>query len=204
MDNPNSFLANDFNNRQDRVRDMQSDHTVGQMPNVIENLENTNERRREHKWKNTKDIIIACVTLKQLCGGQVGRWLNNQNHPNKNRITELCKWSAAVYKDWDEIVKILSKSEMRSVNVKDYNLRNLYDVRGKAWQKREEKRNVRQKKTVKDPPPEQQFDENIYQDILLNINDSTILEGVSHDHDQVDLFVERLREDMKKICDEAQ
>ena len=148
----NRFLVTDdfTNNRHQHLEHMITQHNVDDIPGIIVGLDNVKERLREEKWTTTKTTIIACVALKRKCGGQVGVWLAAKGHPKSARLTELCKWSAAVYRDWDFIVHVLSEREMGSVNPKDYSLRNLYDVRGEAWRKREKKRNARPKKAKKD------------------------------------------------------
>ena len=155
----NQFLADDFTNRHDHLQMMMANHEVENIPGIIMGLENVKERLRDDKWATTKRTIIACVALKRKCGCQVGVWLAEKGNPHRAKITEMCKWAAAVYRDWDKIVHLLSDREMASVNVKDFSLRNLYDVRGEAWRKREKKRNVRPKRPRSDPTPEQQYDE---------------------------------------------
>ncbi len=133
----NQFLINDyFNDRHTNLDDMMSRYRVDDLPNVIVGLENIGERHRENRWQNTMDTIIACVALKRQCGGQVGRWLQNNRVANETvraRITEKCKWSAAIFRDWENIVHFLSERDMGSVDPRDYTLRNLYDVRGDSW-----------------------------------------------------------------------
>ena len=197
----NQFLADDFTNRHDHLRIMMASQEVDNIPGIILGLENVKERVLDEKWAQTKRTIIACVAFKRKCGGRVGVWLAEKGHPQRTKITEMCKWAAAVYKDWDTIVHLLSDREMASVNIKSYSLRNLYDVRGEAWRKREKKRNVRPRRPRSDPTPEQQYDETTYQLIKQQVINSRILNGVSFDHEQVDIMMGRLTEDLKEVCD---
>ncbi len=63
---------------------------------------------------------------------------------------------------------------------------------------------MRQQKRNNDSTVEPQYDEVKYNEILENIKNSRLLNLVSFDHDQAELMMDRLKEDIFKICDAAQ
>ena len=66
------------------------------LPLIINlDLERVNTTLKANRWQNNKDIILACVALKQKCSTGVGKWLRENCHNiddrQKAQITEKCK-----------------------------------------------------------------------------------------------------------------
>ena len=100
----NQILVDDFNNRHDHLRIMMANQEVDNIPGIILGLDNVKESLQDEKWAQTKRTMIACVALKQKCVGRLGVWLAEKGHPQRTKITEMRKLSAAICKDRDNIL----------------------------------------------------------------------------------------------------
>ena len=206
----NTYLLTDSFATQRHTQFLTTMETYDQaeLPPLIIDLKRVNTTLKANRWQNNKDIILACVALKQKCSTGVGKWLRENCHNiddrQKAQIAEKCKWAASIYKNWEKIVHNLTARGMKNVDPQNYSLRNLYDAAGEAWCKRERKRNNRERKQRSDSQPTQDYEENKYLELREKVITSRILHDVSFDREQAEMIIDRLNEDLQKMCDEAQ
>merc|ERR1712039_916863 len=97
------------------------------------NIRNKRMRQKNEKFKNLLDIVVSCVALKRSCCMGVGKWLNDHSHITEEkiraRITEKCRLSATIFREWNTIVHNLTNSEMVGLDPRDFTLRKLYEAR---------------------------------------------------------------------------
>ena len=126
-----------FENRQRLLDDALETHNTGELKEIVEGFSNRTDTLRNERFKSNLDTIVACVAFKRSCGIGVGRWLNI-HHPDldekkKQKLKDLCKFSAGIFKNWDIIKHNLTSSRMRVVDAREFSLRKLYDARKISW-----------------------------------------------------------------------
>ena len=74
---------------------------------IVSRFSNRTEVLKNQKFKSHLDTIVACIAFKRRCGMGVGKWMKlhcrHWDPKKRSRITELCKFSAAIYMNWELI-----------------------------------------------------------------------------------------------------
>ena len=200
---PNEFIVTVFENRQNLVAAALATHNASQLRDIVSRFSNRTEVLKNQKFKSNLDTIVACIAFKRRCGMGVGKWMKlhcrHWDPKKRSRITELCKFSAAIYMNWELIKHNLTNSAMTEVDARNFSLRKLYEARNLSWCLGEAKRNSRKSKPKNDDAS-QAYDEGKYLNILKKIKDEKILDEVSFDEDQADLIADRIKEDLHDLC----
>ena len=203
---PNQFLTTIFEDRELYLEMAVATYSTTDLSNTIIGLEAVAERQKNEKFKNLLDIVVSCVALKRSCGMGVGKWLNDHSHITEEkicaRITEKCKLSATIFREWNTIVHNLTNSEMVGLDPRDFTLRKLYEARKFTWCLKELAQNEG-KSSAKHAEERKEYSEPLYRDIIQNVRNSGILQGVSFDPVQAELIGNRIKDDLKKMCKNA-
>ena len=204
---PNQFLTTMFENRQRLLDDALETHNTGELKEIVEGFSNRSDTLRNERFKSNLDTIVACVAFKRSCGIGVGRWLNI-HHPDldekkKQKLKDLCKFSAGIFKNWDIVKHNLTSSRMRVVDARELSLRKLYDARNISWCQGERRQHPPSSPKPKDDEPVKEYDETKYIAILQKIQEEQILNNVNFDEDQANLIADRIRKDLLQICHTA-
>ena len=137
----------------------------------------------------------------------VGKWLKLHcavwDQRKKSKIMELCKFSAGIFRNWDQIVHNLTSTTMSEVDARDFTLRKFYEARNLSWCLGEKRQNTADEGTVKPDEINQEFDETKYVSNMDHIKNSGILNDVSFDPSQANLIASRIKTDLQKLCKEA-
>ena len=143
----NDFLNTVFEDRQLQLEDAIGNHNAGELSDIVEGFVTRTTVLKQEKFQATLDTVVACVAFKRLCGTGVGRWMRTNcptwDDRKRNRIIEMCKFSAAIFKNWEVIKHNLTNSSMREVDAKDFSLRRLYEARKSSWCRGERRQHPR-------------------------------------------------------------
>ena len=203
---PNAFLLTIFEDRQELLDAAMANQSANEIKDSVIELTRISSAQKDGRFRNILDTVVQCVALKRMCGTGVGKWLN-ENCPDiaenvRASITEQCKFSATIFRLWDAIVHNLTNSEMEGVDPRNFTIRDLYEARKLKWCLAEKNQKV-PKKSTNTPTDEQEYDETLYQSIIDRISDSRILHGVNFDPAQADLIADRIKSDLKRMCENA-
>ena len=200
----NDFLNTVFEDRQLQLEDAIGNHNAGELSDIVEGFVTRTTVLKQEKFQATLDTVVACVAFKRLCGTGVGRWMRTNcptwDDRKRNRIIEMCKFSAAIFRNWEAIKHNLTNSSMREVDAKDFSLRRLYEARKSSWCRGERRQHPPCEPPPNEPETTKEYDEQKYIAILQKIKDEQILNTIYFNDDQANLIADRIREDLLKIC----
>ena len=203
----NEFLVDAFENRQTLLANSLDNSDVDQLKDVVSGLTERTERLRNDRFQNNLDTIVSCVAFRRSCGMGVGKWLGihcrQWSQRKRSKITELCKLSAGVFKNWDCIVHNLTNSAMSEIDARDFTIRKFYNARNQSWCLAEKRQSMSDKSAAKPEDSHQEYEETKYENILEYIKHSQVLDDVNFDSSQADLIADRLKDDLHKLCKKA-
>ena len=159
----NDFLNTIFEDRHVQLEDAIRTYDTGELSNIVDRFASRTTALQHEKFRANLDLVVVCVAFKRSCGTGVGRWMNT-NCPTWDgrkcdRIIEMCKFSAGIYKNWEVIKHNLTNSSMRDVDARDFSLRRLYEARKSSWCRGERRQHPPCEPSPQEIKPTREYDE---------------------------------------------
>ena len=129
-----------------------------------------------------------------------GTWLSRCTNMRPERRKELAAITTKAKKiceEWESIVRNLTDPRLTHVDARRFTIRQFYEARCIDYCLEQQRINSPKDQTK---PNSQEFLEAKYQEIKNKILETDILGDVSYSEDQAKILINRLKKDIKRMC----